>query len=63
MLGALGTVQTLERTLVQERAELVTDRVDLHVALGGDWTSTLEQPAPAQTDTATAVDSPARNDS
>lgn len=63
MLGALHTVQTLERTLVQERAELVTDRVDLHVALGGDWTSALEQPAPAQTETTTTKNSPARNDS
>lgn len=44
MLRALTSVQSLERTLVQERTELVTNRIDLHVALGGAWTSRLASP-------------------
>lgn len=40
-VSQLTSVQSLERQIVQERGTLLTDRVDLHRALGGDWTKEL----------------------
>jgi outer membrane protein TolC len=40
-VSQLTSVQSLERQIVQERGTLLTDRVDLHRALGGDWTKKL----------------------
>jgi len=40
-LGAVTAVQSLELSLVQEKAELLKNRVALYIALGGDWTSDL----------------------
>ena len=41
VLTQLLTVQELERTRIQRRAELLTARVDLYRSLGGTWTDTL----------------------
>jgi len=41
MLSALTSVQSLERTLVQQKAELLKNRIALYRALGGDWTADL----------------------
>ena len=40
-LTALTSVQDLERQLVEERAELIKNRVVLYRAAGGDWTREL----------------------
>ncbi len=41
VLTQLLSVQSLERTRIQRKAELLVARVDLHRALGGTWTATL----------------------
>ena len=41
VLTQLLSVQSLERTRIQRKAELMVARVDLHRALGGTWTATL----------------------
>lgn len=41
VLTQLLTVQGLERTRIQRRADLLTARVDLYRSLGGTWTDTL----------------------
>ena len=40
-LSAISAVQSLELSLVQEKADLLKNRVALYIALGGDWTSDL----------------------
>lgn len=42
VLTHIFSVQKLERTLIQRKAELLEARVDLYRALGGTWTDTLE---------------------
>ncbi|BBD07108.1 efflux transporter outer membrane subunit [Desulfovibrio ferrophilus] len=41
MLNALTTVQTLERTLIQEKTDLLKNRITLYRALGTDWADKL----------------------
>ncbi len=43
VLTQLLTVQNLERTIIQRKADLLVARVDLYRALGGTWMATLEQ--------------------
>lgn len=50
MLSALTSVQSLERTLIQERADLLKNRITLYRVLGGDWTRALAPSGPT-TDT------------
>ena len=40
-LKAWTSVQDMERQLVDERATLIKNRVDLYRSLGGDWTETI----------------------
>jgi NodT family efflux transporter outer membrane factor (OMF) lipoprotein len=40
-ISELTSVQSLERQIVEEKGTLLTDRVDLHRALGGSWTNQL----------------------
>jgi NodT family efflux transporter outer membrane factor (OMF) lipoprotein len=42
VLTQLVTVQNLERTIIQRKADLLAARVNLHRALGGSWYSTPE---------------------
>ncbi len=42
VLTQIFSVQNLERTLIQRKADLLLARVDLYRALGGSWTQTLE---------------------
>ncbi len=42
VLTQLLTVQNLERTIIQRKAELLVARVDLHRALGGTWMESLQ---------------------
>ena len=42
-LSAWTSVQTLERSLISQRAELIKNRVDLYRALGGDWAARLDR--------------------
>jgi len=51
MLNALTGVQQLERTLVQEQADLLKNRIALYRALGGDWTDRLTPPGISTNDT------------
>ncbi len=44
VLTQLLTVQGLERTIIQRRAELLLDRIALYRALGGHWTEDLAPP-------------------
>lgn len=46
VLTQLLTVQGLERTIIQRRAELLLDRIALYRALGGHWTEDLAPPPP-----------------
>ncbi|MBT8338388.1 MAG: efflux transporter outer membrane subunit [Desulfatitalea sp.] len=46
VLTQLLSVQSLERDLIRKQAELLTIRVGLHRALGGNWPATLEMPDP-----------------
>lgn len=47
VLTQLLTVQNLERTIIQRKADLLLARVDLHRALGGTWMASLkERPQP-----------------
>jgi outer membrane protein, multidrug efflux system len=41
VLTQIFSVQNLERTLIQRKADLLVARVDLYRALGGTWTETL----------------------
>ncbi|MEM1452425.1 MAG: efflux transporter outer membrane subunit [Planctomycetota bacterium] len=52
VLAAVQNLQQLERSLVSERASVLRARTQLHRALGGAWTETLERPdrSPAQED-------------
>jgi outer membrane protein, multidrug efflux system len=43
VLTQLLTVQELERTQIQRRADLLTARVDLYRSLGGTWTDALDR--------------------
>lgn len=43
VLTQLLTVQNLERTIIQRKADLLLARVNLHRALGGTWPDQLEQ--------------------
>ena len=45
-LTAWTDVQTLERQLVEEQADLIKYRVTLHRTLGGGWTRKLTNPVP-----------------
>ncbi len=40
VITQLLTVQRLEREMIQQQAELLTDRISLHRALGGTWRGT-----------------------
>jgi NodT family efflux transporter outer membrane factor (OMF) lipoprotein len=42
VLTQLLTVQNLERTIIQRKADLLVARVDLHRALGGTWMESLQ---------------------
>ncbi|MEJ2158694.1 MAG: TolC family protein [Desulfobacteraceae bacterium] len=42
VLTQLLTVQNLERTIIQRKAELLVSRVDLYRALGGTWMESLQ---------------------
>ncbi|MEM9382157.1 MAG: TolC family protein [Planctomycetota bacterium] len=44
VLAAVQNLQELERSLVSERAAVLRARTQLHRALGGAWTQTLERP-------------------
>ncbi|MFW5838034.1 MAG: efflux transporter outer membrane subunit, partial [Desulfovibrionaceae bacterium] len=44
-IAELTSVQSLERQLIRERAQLIAYRVDLYRALGGDWTRELKPSA------------------
>lgn len=46
VLTQLLTVQGLERTIIQRRAELLLDRIALYRALGGHWTEDLAPTVP-----------------
>ena len=50
VLTQLLTVQSLERTRIQRKAELLVARVDLYRALGGTWTRTLTPRIQPQTE-------------
>ncbi|WP_461211372.1 efflux transporter outer membrane subunit [Desulfocurvus sp. DL9XJH121] len=50
-LQAVSTVQGLQRTLVQERTDLLKNRVALYIALGGGWTGDLTPDGLADPDT------------
>lgn len=50
-LSAITAVQSLELSLVQEKTDLLKNRVALYVALGGDWTSELTPQGLTATDT------------
>ncbi|WP_300672480.1 efflux transporter outer membrane subunit [Desulfoluna sp.] len=41
LLAELKDLQTLERKLVKEKAQLVKNRIALHRALGGNWTRSI----------------------
>ncbi len=41
-LSAITAVQSLENSIIQERATLLKNRIALYVALGGGWTSGLK---------------------
>jgi outer membrane protein, multidrug efflux system len=41
VLGALGSVQTLQQEMIDRKADLLVARVDLYRALGGTWTGGL----------------------
>jgi outer membrane protein TolC len=45
VLTQLLTVQNLERTIIQRKADLLVARVNLYRALGGSWTDELEPQA------------------
>lgn len=46
VLTQLITVQNLERTIIQRKADLLVTRVNLHRALGGTWVNELKQEDP-----------------
>jgi NodT family efflux transporter outer membrane factor (OMF) lipoprotein len=46
VLTALATEQQARQALLQARRQLLSFRVQLHRALGGDWTADLERPDP-----------------
>ncbi len=46
VLTALSAAQQAEQALLQAQRQLLSHRVQLHRALGGDWTSELEAPEP-----------------
>lgn len=57
VLAALERTQSLARTLVVARRELLVTRIDLYRALGGTWTQELEAPVRASDQAAEARDS------
>ncbi|MGQ9651158.1 MAG: TolC family protein [Phycisphaerae bacterium] len=57
VLAALERTQSLARTLVVARRELLVARIDLYRALGGTWTQELEAPIGASNEAAEAKDS------
>ncbi|HHI68920.1 MAG TPA: TolC family protein, partial [Planctomycetes bacterium] len=46
VLTALSAVQQVQRTMVTAKRELLSYRIQLHRALGGDWTGRLAPPGP-----------------
>ncbi len=48
VLQALSTVQSVEQTMLGARRQLISYRVALYRALGGDWTAELAAPARQQ---------------
>lgn len=44
VLTALRTLQSAEQSLLEARRQLLTHRVDLYRAMGGDWPAMLERP-------------------
>ena len=50
VLTALQSVQRTEQTVLSARRQLISQRIQLHRALGGDWTAQLADPARPQDD-------------
>ena len=46
VLTALQAMQNLERQAISIRQELLSNRIRLHLALGGSWSRALEEPTP-----------------
>ncbi|MGE4299120.1 MAG: efflux transporter outer membrane subunit [Desulfovibrionaceae bacterium] len=61
-LTAITAVQSLEMSMIQERADLLKNRVALYVALGGGWTSDLTPGGLPSQDPASPANTPVNND-